>query len=47
MTQGTHTVKVALRSAGKRARKHHKKTKVTVGLEGSLTSVSASRRVEL
>jgi hypothetical protein len=47
ITPGTHTVTITLNGAGKTARKHHKKTTITVTLDTSLTSVSASTAVKL
>jgi hypothetical protein len=44
---GTHSITVALTSAGKKDRKHHKKVTITAALETSLTSVSASTTVKL
>lgn len=44
---GTHTLAVALTSAGRSARKHHKTSRVTVTLKTSVTTVSASTAVKL
>jgi hypothetical protein len=44
---GSHTVTLTLTKAGKKDRKHRKKTTVTVSLDTSLTSVAASGTVKL
>jgi len=47
VTPGTHTLTITLNKTGKADRKHHKRATVTVTLDTSLTSVSASSTLVL